>query len=237
MADKRASLRHPAAAVADLMTRDVVTVAPETPFKEVVQTLENHHISAVPVVTDGRIVGIVSEADLLPKEERLVRRFGPLLEGPRHRKSRVKGAGTLAAEVMTSPVVTVAPQTALCVAARLMDRHSVKRLPVIEEGRLVGIISRADLLTVFLVDDEAARRHIVDDLVVGFLLLEPDAVDVGVTEGVVTLRGRLERRSDVELLARLVGTLDSVVSVHNELTYDLDDRGPLSEGGRRFERP
>ena len=218
------------------MSREVVTVGPSTDFKDIVQTLEDHHISAVPVVDEGGVVGIVSEADLLPKEERLERRFGPLLEGPHHRRSRVKGEGATAAEVMTSRVVTISPAASVEEAARLMDRHSVKRLPVVEGGRLVGIVSRADLLRVFLVDDERLRRRIVDDLVVGILVLEPDAVDIAVSQGVVTLRGRLERRSEVEILERLVRATNSVVQVENELTYDLDDRRPLPAGGKPFER-
>jgi CBS domain-containing protein len=223
--------------VADLMTRETVTVTPGTPFKEVVQALEAHHISAVPVVADGEIVGIVSEADLLPKEERMVRRFGPLLEGPKHRRSRVKAEGATAAEVMTTSVVAVSPQASVAEAARLMDRHTVKRLPVVEGGRLVGIVSRADLLRVFLIDDEEVRRRIVDGIVTGFPLLEPNDVDVTVSAGVVSLRGRLERRTDVDILERLVAAMEPVVRVDNALTYQLDDRKPLSEGGKRFERP
>ena len=223
--------------VADLMTRAVVTVAPETAFKDVVQTLEDRHISAVPVVAAGDVVGIVSEADLLPKEERLVRRFGPLLEGPSHRRSRVKGAGTTAGEVMTSPVLTIGPQASVAEAARLMDRHAVKRLPVVEEGRLVGIVSRADLLKVFLVDDEEIRRRVADEIVGDLLLLEPGDVDVTVSAGIVSLGGRVERRTDVEILERLVAAMGPVVRVDNALTYQLDDRTRLSEGGKRFERP
>jgi CBS domain-containing protein len=223
--------------VADLMTRDVVTVVPGTPFKDVVQTLIDHHISAVPVSADGDVVGIVSEADLLPKEERMNRRFGPLLEGPRHRRSRVKGAATTASDVMTSPVVTISSQATLAEAARLMEKHAVKRLPVVDDGRLVGIVSRADILRVFLVDDEELRRRVVDEIVSGFLLLEPDVVDVTVSAGVVSLSGQLERRSDVEILERLVTAMESVVRVDSRLTYQLDDNKRLSEGGKRFERP
>ena len=139
--------------VKDLMTTPVVTVAPEIPFKEIVACLAEHRVSAVPVVDDSRrVLGVVSEADLLLKEE-----FpegpagGRLFQGRRHRMDRAKAAGDTAVELMTAPAITIGPDATVAEAARLQHRHQIKRLPVVDPaGPLLGIVSRADLLKVFL---------------------------------------------------------------------------------------
>jgi CBS domain-containing protein len=139
--------------VRDVMTPQVLTVDEQAPFKEIVALMDECRISALPVLDEkGRVVGIVSEADLLLKEE-----FpegpagGRLLQGRRQREERAKAAGDTAVELMTAPAVTIGPDATVTEAARLLHRHGIKRLPVVDPaGPLLGIVSRADLLKVFL---------------------------------------------------------------------------------------
>jgi CBS-domain-containing membrane protein len=151
-----------ARSVQEVMTRDVVTVSPSTPFKRVVQLLHDHRISAVPVVdADGCMLGIVSEADLVLKEERRPSEAAPLFGRASRRRLRAKGAGTLATHCMTAPAVTVAPSASLGAVARLLHRRGIRHLPVVDrDGRLVGIVTRRDLLTVFLRRDEEIHHEI-----------------------------------------------------------------------------
>ena len=221
--------------VADVMTRDVVSVTPATGYKEIVRLLGHHHISAVPVVDGGRVVGIVSEADLLLKEEGVTTRLVHLLEGMQRRERRLKAEGSTAAELMTSPAITIFPEAHLPEAARLMDAHHVKRLPVVDGDALVGLCSRADLLKVFLARDEDIRDRVVEGIIEGWMWLDPSAVEVTVDAGVVTLHGELDRRSEAEILVRLTSTLESVIRVNDELTWRFDDHREPTSGGARFE--
>ena len=131
--------------VGDVMTGTVVSVTASTPYKQIVESLQRHRVSAVPVVDDGgQVIGVVSEADLLAKletpEEAM---FGRKLR----RHVQAKAAGDIASELMSAPAVTISPQAALPAAARIMDAERVKRLPVVDDrGRLVGIVSRARLV-------------------------------------------------------------------------------------------
>jgi CBS domain-containing protein len=216
--------------VKDLMTTQVVTIGPATPFKEIVARLANQRVSAVPVVDDdGRVLGVVSEADLLLKEE-----FPdpdadiPLWWTKRRRLEREKAAGATARDLMSVAVVSIAPEATVAEAARRMHTAKVKRLPVVGEGgRLVGIISRADLLKVFNRADRAIRREIMDEVIVGEFLMNPSRFFIHVDDGVVVLQGRVERRSLVPYLVRAVHGVEGVVRVQNRLTYDIDDVEPL----------
>jgi len=212
--------------VAAVMTAEVLTIAPETPFKVIVQKLFERHISALLVVdTEGLVVGVVSDADLLLKEDRsdLELRSG-LIEPRRRKAERAKSRGETAADLMTSPAVTVSPTAPLAEAARIMHDRQVKRLVVVDEaGNLAGIVTRGDVLRVFLRPDEEIKRTVVEDLVERLLWLESNGLEVAVKEGVVTLGGKLDRRSDVALLAHVAADVDGVVSVVNRLTYYWDD--------------
>lgn len=213
--------------VQDVMTRDVVTVEETTPYKTVADLLAVRQISAVPVIdADGRVAGVASEADLLHKVE-----FeggtvtGSFFERRRQRQGRAKAAGRSASDVMTSPAVTITADAPAAVAARLMDRRKVKRLPVVDSGgRLVGIVSRRDLLRVFLQADDVIRAEVVDDVFHRVLWIGPPHVSVEVQDGVVTLVGELEQRSLVEIAVRLTAPVRGVVGVVNRLSYRLDDR-------------
>jgi CBS domain-containing protein len=214
--------------VRDVMTSPVETVFPTAGFRAIVERLRARAISAVPVTDEtGRVLGIVSEADLLLKEDRAGLEGGHrLLEGRRSREARAKAAAGTATELMTSPAVTIGADEPLSLAARLMRERGVKRLPVVDEdGRLVGIVSRGDLLAVFARGDEEIRREIADEVIAGTLFLDPTLFEVEVRDGVVSLRGEADRRTDVILVERLASRVDGVVNVRSELTYRVDDGG------------
>jgi len=125
---------------------------------------------------------------------------------------------------MTAPVVTVAPDAALGEAARLMHRKGVKRLPVVDAGGTIhGILSRSDLLKVFLRDDADIEHEVREDVVRRTLWIDPDTVRVSVHDGVVHLEGQLERRSLIPVLERLVSAVEGVVGVEEHLTFVVDD--------------
>jgi CBS domain-containing protein len=187
---------------------NLVVAWPDTPFKQIVELLQARDISAVPVVdTADHVLGVVSEADLL-----------------------LPAGARTATELMTSPAVTVAAGASIGEAARVMHERRVKRLPVVDaEGRLLGIVSRRDLLSVFLRSDRDLAAEIRDDLR-RLLWVGPPDVKVTVTRGVVRLQGRLETRSLAELAARLPLGVSGVVEVRNELTWERDDRDIRVDG-------
>jgi CBS domain-containing protein len=215
--------------VDDVMTRRVATVQVGAPFKDVARLLAERKISAVPVLdNDGKLVGVVSEADLLRKEQYhedampTRRRFG----SRRERVFRAKARGDFAGDVMTTPAITVGPEASVVEAAKVMIERNVKRLPVVDfDGCLVGIVSRADLLWVFLRPDDEIAEEIRTEVFARVLLQEP-TYTVTVNNGIVMLSGRLDRRSAVEIAERLVCAVDGVVDVVNGLTYRVDDSGP-----------
>jgi CBS domain-containing protein len=213
--------------VKDLMTTRVVTVGPAAPFKEIVARLAEHRVSAVPVVDDaGLVLGVVSEADLLLKEEHPDPDADlPLIWTKRRRLEHDKAAGSTARDLMTVAPVSISPDATVAEAARRMHTAKIKRLPVIGEGgRLLGIISRGDLLKVFNRPDQDIRREILDEVVVGEFSMDPDRFFVQVHEGVVVLEGRVERRSILPLLVRAVRGVEGVVQVEDRLAFDINDR-------------
>ena len=187
----------------DVMTRDPVTVSLATTFREIVRLLTSHRISSVPVVDlAGRPIGIVSQADL------------PLTEG----------AGRTAADLMSSPVHTVTAAAGLGEVARLLHAKGVKRLPVVDEdGSLVGIVSRGDMLTAFLRPDADLVRDVRQEVMVRTLWMDPGLLSVTAVNGVVELKGVVERRSDIPILTRLIQGVDGVVGIRCSLTYRFDD--------------
>lgn len=212
--------------VRDVMTAEVVTVPADAPFKEVARLLDEHNVSALPVLDEnGGLVGVVSEGDLLPKESYRDSRERPVrLARLVHRRSLAKAEGDTAREVMTTPAVTIEPDAPLSAAARRMVDEGVKRLPVVDAtGALIGIVSRADLVSVFLRTDDALAEQIKDEISSRILLTEFGMVDVDVAEGIVVLSGRLDRRSSVGLAEDLAREIDGVIDVDNRLTYRWDD--------------
>ncbi|MGW6980255.1 CBS domain-containing protein [Streptomyces sp. NPDC054932] len=195
------------------MTHTAVAIGREASYKEIVELMDQWKVSAVPVLEgEGRVVGVVSEADLLPKEE--FRRDDPVL--PDQLEEASKAGGVLAEELMSSPAVTVHPDATLAEAARIMARKHVKRLPVVNGvGMLEGVVSRSDLLKVFLRPDEEIGVEIRDSVLAG--LAPPVHLQASVKEGVVTLRGSLRDRALVPLMARAVRAVEGVVDVRMEL--------------------
>jgi CBS domain-containing protein len=223
--------------VQDVMTTDVVCVPKTSSYKDLVKLLATRRVSAVPVVDDrGHVLGVVSEADLLLKQEQPARPLIRLLSAPRRRREGAKAQATVAAELMSRPAVTIDPQATLAAAARRLHASGVKRLPVVDAGgRLVGIVSRVDLLKGFLRPDEELHREIVEDVIFGELFMGPDRFDVHVQDGVVVLQGRCERRSLIPVVVRAVAAVDGVVGVENRLGYDVDDLS--SPGPQVLARP
>ena len=213
--------------VRDVMTRDVITVRTDTSFKEVARQLGGNNISALPVLDEhGRLAGVVSEADLLPKTGYRDRpgKSRPLTVVGRLRRTLAKAAGGTAGEVMSSPAVTIEPDATLAEAARFMANRGVKRLPVVTEGgELIGIVSRADLVSAFLRTDVAIAEEVEQLLAAHVLLTEDGSIDVQVRDGVVTLTGELGRRSSVEIAERLARQVDSVVEVETKVAYRWND--------------
>ncbi|MGW6442660.1 CBS domain-containing protein [Lentzea sp. NPDC055074] len=212
--------------VASLMTREVITADIGSSFKEVVKLLEDNEISAVPVLDGGYPVGVVSEADLLPKEEfRGGTGQEPGLFAGRAVKHRWDQASGLTAEdLMTVPVKTVTPDTAASAAARELAATGLRRLFVMDsDGALVGVLSRRDLLKLYLREDDELRTDIREQIFGGMLWVDPDGIDVEVDDGVVALRGQLERQSEVEIAEHLVRALPGVVDVRNGLRAGWND--------------
>jgi CBS domain-containing protein len=213
--------------VQDVMTRDVVAVRGATPFKELIRPLNEHRITAVPVLDDaGRVVvGVVSETDLALKEVAPLREgHAPVFETAQHRREQAKAASLTAAELMTAPAVTVGPDELVVVAARRMHDRDVKRLPVVDHGgALVGIVTRADLLKVFLRADDELRFDVLDHVVGGRLRLPLGSVEVEVRDGIVRLAGRVRLRSQALTLEKVTGAVDGVVAVDSRLTWRVDD--------------
>ncbi|MEW2120595.1 CBS domain-containing protein [Streptomyces sp. NPDC005474] len=205
--------------VSDVMTPTVAAIGRGAAFKEIVQLMQDWKVSALPVIEgEGRVVGVVSEADLLPKEE--FRDSDPDRSTQLHRLSDLAKAGALTAgELMTSPALTVHPDTTLAQAARTMARAKVKRLPVVDAvGLLQGVVSRSDLLKVFLRTDEEIAEEVRRE-VVSYLFPSPDSsVRVEVLDGVVKLAGQVRDTSLVPVAARLVRAVEGVVDVAFDLT-------------------
>jgi CBS domain-containing protein len=217
--------------VSDVMTRTVVSVRASAPFKDVVRLMHDYRVSALPVVDDeDRLVGLVSEGDLILKEDPELEDAAHLFESRQHRHDREKAAGLVAGELMTAPVVTVPPEAPLGDAARLMHRHGVKRLPVVDEaGRIHGILSRSDLLKVFLRDDDDIAHEVREDVIRRTLWIDPDTVSVTVHDGVVRIEGQLERRSLMSVLERMVTAVEGVVGVEARLSFAADDVSPVAD--------
>jgi CBS-domain-containing membrane protein len=197
--------------VSDVMTKDPVTVGPETRFKSCAQLMQVHELTALPVVTDdGTLVGIVSEADLLAKEaERSAR--------GREERASERGMAMTVGELMTGDLVTTTPDAQLNTAASLMFECHLKVLPVVDYAkRLVGTLSRSQVLTVFLRSDESIRREVAREL-----RLVPEIIrgniEAEVKEGVVHLCGGVGKESATEFLIGLVTGIPGVVGVVSEL--------------------
>ncbi|MGC0327989.1 CBS-domain-containing membrane protein [Streptomyces sp. SAI-170] len=198
--------------VSDVMTHTVVAVGSKASFKEIVELLAQWKVSALPVLAgEGRVVGVVSEADLLAKEEFRDTERGDLAE-------RIKASALTAGDLMSTPAVTVHADATVAEAARIMAHRHVKRLPVVDRaGLLQGVVSRSDLLKVFLRPDEEIAEEIQHSVL--NLLPPGDTLKASVTDGTVTIAGSLPDRGLVPVIARAVRSVEGVVDVRLNVTY------------------
>jgi CBS domain-containing protein len=205
--------------VGDVMTRNVVAVRKDARFKDIVQVMRARRFSAFPVLDDdNEVVGVVSEDDLLIREGFRVPGSGPrfLL---RH-ADRAKADGLTAAELMTAPAITIRPEADVAQAARIMHTRRVKRLPVVTEtGRLVGVVSRVDLLVVYDRPDADIRSEILTQVIESEFVLDSLAFTVTVDSGVVTVAGPLDSESVAVNLLEQIGRVAGVVTVRDRLSY------------------
>jgi CBS domain-containing protein len=217
--------------VKDIMTTHVVAVRRSATFKEMAARLRQHRVSAFPVLDDdGKVIGVVSEADMLPKEAFEEGHAG-MIAGILHHRDQGKAEGIMAADLMTNPAVTVAPEDSVEHAARLMYSRRVKRLPVTDEaGHLVGIVSRTDVLAVFSRPDDEIRKEIMDDVILNQFLTDPGRFTVTVKDGIVTLEGKPESASVGREVVDQARHVQGVVAVRDRLVYPPPERsspGPL----------
>jgi CBS domain-containing protein len=216
--------------VADVMSRDVLTVEPQTPLRDVARLLFDRGISGVPVC-DGerRVLGVVSEGDILFKEHDPASdaRRGRLawLLAPDATQALAKAHAVTAGEAMSTPAITISPYRSVAAAARLMVERGVNRLPVLRDGVLVGIVSRADLVRAFVRRDDEIAREIREDVLHHALWLEPNTLEVEVVQGAVKLSGTVPARSDARVVVQAVGRVPGVVTVESALTWNVDDTG------------
>ncbi|MFD5257534.1 CBS domain-containing protein [Streptomyces bobili] len=216
-----------------VMVRDVVTAEYGTPFKEVVRRLDQHRISGLPVIdSESKVIGVVSETDLLLRQAAPSAPAGGRVSwaerlrglSRRVRRNAVRARAGTAGGVMSAPAVTVRAHTTVPETARLMAERGIERLPVVdEEDRLVGIVTRRELLQTFLRPDDEIRRAVQQQVFVDALWLAPHIVEASVRNGVVTLTGQLERRSDIPVAVGMSSRVDGVVAVVDRLSYRLDD--------------
>ncbi|NIA25834.1 MAG: CBS domain-containing protein [Gammaproteobacteria bacterium] len=204
------------------MTMDVLTTSPSAPLKEAARTMVREGVSGLPVIDEsGELVGIITEADFLEREADRSRRR--LLNAMFRESEALVDADTVG-EVMTKDPVVIFPEASVAEAARVMAHNHVKRLPVVgAQGKLVGIISRADVVAVFTRPDDVIEDEIREDIVRRVLLLEGDSVDVTVKDGVVTISGTVPTTTDARLLEELIRRVDGVVKLRSHVTFDVDD--------------
>lgn len=212
----------PQAQVKDVMTTNVITVRKSTSYKQIAAQLNECRVSAFPVLDDdGTVIGVVSAADLLAKEAFTETEDSPhpWLSGVRHRRELEKAHGLAGADLMTAPAVTVGPNASVRHAAQLMSDRRVKQLPVVgADGRLAGMISRADVLAVFRRPDEDIQREITRDIIADGYFMDPACFKVTVKDGIVTLEDSPGTEAVGYCVAEQVRHMDGVVAVRERRT-------------------
>ena len=218
------------ATVRSVMTKRVIALKGNADFKEIAAVLSQYRVSACPVISDtGKVVGVVSEADLLYKLADANPQSGPIkLRWTLGEESKV--TAVTAGQLMTSPAVTISPGVSVDEAARVMQNRRVKRLPVVGQGgKLIGIVSRADVLSIYARPDEEIRDEVVDVIIAGEFALDPDSFKVSVQSGIVTLTGPVERADiGLQLVAR-IRHAGGVVATRDRLSVPEagDASGPM----------
>jgi CBS domain-containing protein len=212
------------ATVGDVMTINVITVRGDTPFREMAAMFASSRVGAFPVIDQaGKVIGVVSETDMLIKEADKASNPG-MYAGLRRSRDREKAAGVTAAQLMTSPPITIGPDDPVEHAAFLMYDRAVNRLPVVDEaGHLVGIVSRSDVLRIFSRPDEEIRHEVTDRLIRQGFLTGPERLQVTVQDGIVTVSGRPETGRVGRDIIETVRHIDGVIAVRDKLS-PADDR-------------
>jgi CBS domain-containing protein len=215
--------------IAEVMTSPVLTVRRDTPLKDVARLLIDNGVNGLPVVDDdGTVAGVVSEADFLVKEQgageiqhrRLARLFGETTETLH--QIDVVGART-AGDAMTTPPITIEAARPIREAAAVMTSRRVNRLPVVADGRLVGIVTRADLVRAYVRTDEELVRTIREEVLLRILWVDPDGFKVAVVNGEASISGHAERRSTAEIIAETVRMVPGIVAVNADVRWSFDD--------------
>ena len=211
--------------VRDVMTTTVISVTPDRPLREVARLLTQHKVSGLPVVgRDGWVLGVVSEADFLARGSEPGGRSGFVGRLFGRRPSPAQASARTAGEAMTSPAITIGPEASVREAADSMVRRRVNRLPVVDDGRLVGIVTRADLVRVFTRSDAELAAAVGEEIAARTSVgPEPGVLEVDVRDGVVRLSGTVERRSLAETIAAVARDVGGVLRVDDHLTWVEDD--------------
>lgn len=219
------------AIVRDVMTTHVVAVRKNATFKDMATQMREQRVSAFPVIDDdNKVVGVVSEADLLTKEA--MDFAGPgRISSILHHREQDKAAGITAEDMMTRPPVTIGPNDFVSAAARLMYSRRVKRLPVVDDnGRLIGIVSRVDVLSVYSRPDAAIKQDITEGVILDTILTDPARFTVTVRDGIVTIEGLPETVAVGRDIIDSVRHVEGVVAVRDRLSYPRDARAAVPAG-------
>lgn len=204
------------------MSTPARTIRPDASYPEIVDAMLTNEVSGLVVVDDaGALLGIVTEADLISKEAYGFRRRRPLaLIGEflhdRDPQWVRKASARTARELMTGVPDTASPDDTLAYVARRMIEGRHKRMPVLSDGKVVGVVSRHDLLKPFLREDPDLQRE-VDELLANPLRVPENQVQAFVNGGVVTLTGDVSFAADAALIGHVVGQIPGVVGLDNKL--------------------
>jgi CBS domain-containing protein len=227
--------------VSELMTEKVLTIGPEAPIKDVAKVLISNGISGLPVCDiEGRVLGVISEGDILykehdPREGHVGGPLGWIIDGTPNYAGVAKAKALTARKAMTSPAITIASWEPAATAAQIMCERHVNRLPVVKDGLLVGIVTRADLVRAFTRTDAEIERELKEDILERIMWIDAGKVEISVQDGVAALSGRLEIRSDVDLLERLVAHVPGVLGTESTVAWKVDDT--TRKGRRSLEQP
>jgi CBS domain-containing protein len=213
------------AMVAEVMTRRVIAATEGVEFKQIAAMMRENRIGALPVVdSQNRVIGVVSETDLLLKQA----------AAAPHRASwrwllpatERKAEAVLAKDLMTRPAVTIGRDATVAEAAAVMSARRVRQLPVVDgAGHLIGVVSRVDVLAVFSREDAEIRGEVIHGVIAGDLALSPDAFEVSVTSGIVTVAGQVPGKAVADQLIAAIQQVDGVVTVRDRLSYPHEGPG------------
>jgi CBS domain-containing protein len=222
--------------VKDVMSTHVIAVRQNASYKDMAAMLHEQRVSAFPVLDDhNKVIGVVSESDLLTKEA-LEGTVPGMAQSMMSQREHARASAVTAAELMTKPPVTIGPDASVTQAARLMYSRRVKRLPVTsDDGTLIGIVTRADVLSVYSRPDADIQHEIIQDLIVGKFLCDPARFTVAVTDGIVTVEGAPETTLAGRGIIEGARHVEGAVAVRDRLTYPHDT--PTAPTGGSAERP